>query len=51
MKIRTGGTPIWIAPRHDDDKGVIIMQGSSRIMISGAELPQVLDAIQQMVDA
>ncbi len=48
MKIYSGsGTPIWISPRHNDN-GVIVMQGTSRIMLSSAEIPQFLAAIEQL---
>jgi hypothetical protein len=48
VKIYTGsGTPIWIASRHNDD-GVMLMQGSSRIMLSRDEVPRVLAAIAEV---
>lgn len=34
--------------RHNNDR-VIIMQGTSRIILSTAEIPQFLDAIEELI--
>jgi len=47
MKIYTGhGAPLWLSPRANG--GIIIMQGQNRLLLSGDELPIVLDAINKI---
>jgi hypothetical protein len=47
VKIYTGkGAPLWLSPRANG--GIIIMQGQNRVLLSGDELPTVLDAIRAM---
>ena len=49
MRIYSGsGTPIWLSSRNNDD-GVLIHQGRSHIMLSDAELPQFIAALQELV--
>jgi hypothetical protein len=49
MKIYTGsGTPIWLSSRHNGN-GVVVMQGTSGLMLSDAELPLVIAALQELV--
>jgi hypothetical protein len=50
MKIDVSkGTPIWLSPRPGN--GVMIIQGTSRIMASAAEIPHLIAAIQQMTES
>ena len=51
MKIYIGsGTPIWIAPRRNDE-GVIVMQGTSRIMLRNEEIAPFIEAIRDISGA
>lgn len=47
MKIDAGGTAIYVSPRHGR-KGLTIIQGTSRIMVSPLELPLLLNALEKM---
>lgn len=47
MKIDVGGTAIFVSPRHGG-KGLTIIQGTSRIMVSPVELPLLLHALEKM---
>jgi hypothetical protein len=42
------GTPIWLSTR-DNGNGVVLMQGTSRLMLSDAEIRPVIDALQAFV--
>ena len=47
VKIDVGnGTPVWLSPRQRN--GVTVQQGTSRIMLSAAEIPLLIQAIQAM---
>jgi hypothetical protein len=49
MKISNGkGTPIWLSPRRDN--GITIIQGTSHIMVSGEEVQELIDAIEEMTE-
>jgi predicted nucleic acid-binding Zn ribbon protein len=42
--INTGKTPIFLVPRHNG--GLLLAQGSSHILLSRAELAQLLSYVQ-----
>lgn len=46
MKIQANGTPIWLSPR--DSNGIIIIQGTSRIYLSAAEVDLLIDGLATM---
>jgi hypothetical protein len=43
------GTPIWLSPRPGN--GVTIIQGTSRIFLSAAEVPHLIEAIKKMTES
>jgi hypothetical protein len=50
MKIDTAkGSPIWLTPRHG--KGINLIQGTSRIMLSPSEIPILIQALTQMAES
>jgi hypothetical protein len=47
MKVEgSNATPIWVSPRHGN--GCTVIQGRNRVLVSRAELPYLLAAIQEV---